>query len=433
MDGGWVQPGWLHRQQDGLWLDPAGFAFRGVPPTLPEARAESPSPPIQGLPCRPDQVVALQGKESRAWWITDLGEFPAGLYASQAAGLHPDLVPAGRGTYVNRQRLRRILNERKRFRLVMDNDLEFTLAYGTHKRLAEALGLPHLYGLEPCQEAFYRERIRAYSYDLFRASQQLLHRDFSEARQLIANALWQTVLEREAELEKEYNEDYRGYWYELKPALFRAAFLQRTRLDNDRMWALFQELVGTLVGADRLFTFQELGFTDARPDLRCIGSRRPDILLVAEKASLKRYVHMAQAEFGCSTLIVGGLPSLLSSEYCARALQQAGVQEVTPLAFMDYDPSGYIAARSLVSHLRRFGLGCSEPRFVVTPQCFSQTELEEYSLPIPAKTPHIRGKLKVWMGETGGINGLPRGIAADLLRPFERLAARIHQLLQAER
>lgn len=76
---------------------------------------------------------------------------------------------------------------------------------------------------------------------------------------------------------------------------------------------------------------QELGFSDPRPDLRRIGSRRPELLLVAEKASLKGYVNKAQAEFGCSTLILGGLPSLLSSEYCARALQEAGVQEVTAL------------------------------------------------------------------------------------------------------
>lgn len=204
-------------------------------------------------------------------------------------------------------------------------------AYGAHERLAQALGLPHLYGLEPCQEGLYRERIRAYPYDLFSASQHLLHRDCTDARQLIANALWQTVLEREAGVDEEYNEDYRGYWYELKLALFRADFLQRTKLDNDRMWWLYQEVVGALIGSDQLFNFQELGFSDPRPDLRRIGSRRPELLLVAEKASLKGYVNKAQAEFGCSTLILGGLPSLLSSEYCARALQEAGVQEVTAL------------------------------------------------------------------------------------------------------
>lgn len=69
---------------------------------------------------------------------------------------------------------------------------------------------------------------------------------------------------------------------------------------------------------------------------------------------------------------------------------------------------------------------------MVTPQCFSEVELEELSLPISAKTPQVRGKLKAWMAETQGINGQPRGIAADLLRPLERLLARIRELLQSD-
>ena len=135
----WVMPQHLRRSSDG-WTDPGGFNYPDadlapVPPPPPETEAV-------GLPCKPSQILCLQGEDGEATWSTDLGPFPAGLYAAQAARLHPDLVHAGRGTYVKRRRLRRILNERQRFRLVLDSGREFTVSYGPHERLCADLGLP---------------------------------------------------------------------------------------------------------------------------------------------------------------------------------------------------------------------------------------------------------------------------------------------------
>lgn len=425
-----VSPRWM-RAAGGGWIDPAGFAYHGQLPVGAEEVEES---PVEGLPCLPHQVQWLEGVAGMATWHTDLGSFEAGMYASQAAALHPHLVPAGRGAYVNRQRLRRILNERKRFRLVLDNGFSRTISYGPHLALAEALGLPQLYQLEPCQEGLYREGLRCYPYDLLSAPEEPLRRDFPLARRLIANCLWQTVEQFTHGVPKEYNEEYRGYWYELKLTLFRAGFLTRAQLhraDNGLLWKLYQEVVGTLVGADRLFTFSELGFTDPRPDLRHIGTSRPHILLVAEKASLKSYVTRATREVGCSSLVLGGLPSLLSSEFCARALREAGVERVVVWALVDYDPFGWIAARALAEQLQRFGLTCLEVRFLMDASCFSAEELRDLSLPIASNNPQVAGKVRAWVAETGGVLGEARGIAADLWRPFERLLARMQEFLGA--
>jgi len=427
----WVLPELLRREGE-FWVDPASFPYPWVdlPPT-PPAELE---PDGDGLPCKPSKIWALTGEGRQALWRTDEGDVSAGMYAVQARKLHPDLVHAGRGAYVNRRRLRRILNERKRFRLVLDNAQELTVSYGPHKKLAADLGLPQLYQLEPSQVALYRERLRDYPLELKNAPTEWLRAHFSTARVLAANLLYQTVLwtARGRPEVLEYGETHRDYYYNpLRSPMYRAGFWRSMEVlrEHDPEWLSYLDLVGDLVGKDRLFTFRELGFADPRPDLRHLGSTRPALLVVGEKHGLSRYLRLLAQEFGVSTLILGGLPSLLSTEYCAEAFLKLGIQRVEILSFVDFDPGGWVAASSFAEQMRGCGVEVSRVIHLVRPERFPPEVLAMHSEAIDTPTPQVAGKVKAWVAESGGVGGEARSIGAHHFTPYALVREHFVRLL----
>ncbi|GMU57666.1 MAG: hypothetical protein AMXMBFR33_68120 [Candidatus Xenobia bacterium] len=259
---------------------------------------------------------------------------------------------------------------------------------------------------------------------------------------MIANQIWQTYRYRATGLEPDYGTDHRGFWYiPLVATLARAGLLSQLDLEWEPpelaepglegaagLYLLYQTLLGELIGDEALFTFRELGFRDPRPDLRSIGRRRPEVVLVAEKTSLIPFVQRISEELGISTLILGGLPALVSTEFFASALP-TGLGRLRVIAYVDFDPGGWIAAESFAGQLRRFGLECTEPEFVVRPERFTREEIELYSIPIPTPTPQIEGKVRAWLARSGGIEGEARVLHADRLRPVERVLEAVREIL----
>ena len=243
-DGPWVEVagGRVHPEKvvrvRGGWQDPAGFVFAGPASleSVPPAPAEV---PLEGLPCLPSEVVYLEGIAGQAVWHTDRGEFPAGDYASAVAHLHPRLIPAGAGCYVNQDRLRRVRADQKRFWLLLDTGLEISVSYGAAvDKTAAALGLPHLYYLEPYPKVLYREGLRDWPLELQLADSAFLHEHFAgDARRLLGNLLWQTVRGRAAGLALVgYGRDTRSFFYKpVKATLYRAGFGSGGRLGEAKV------------------------------------------------------------------------------------------------------------------------------------------------------------------------------------------------------
>lgn len=385
--------------------DPAGF--------LPQAPQRQPEVPEH------DPILYVKAEDNAAWWHTDTGLQPAGTSAEAAAKLHPHLIPAGRGTYVNPRRLHRLTAEGKRFRLTLDTGEELTVSHGAREPLRRGLKLASLYTLDPSLDPLYKEGLRDWPYELATAPAATLQRDHHDLRRLIANQVWQAYRQP-----ADYGTDHRGFWYvPLAATLQRAGFLRSLPGEEDRphdpVYLLYLDVINDLVGRHRLLTFEELGFRDPRPDLRHIGDRRPDVVLIAEKSSLELALLMIQKE-GVSTLILGGLPSLLSTEYFARALNQPSV---TVFSAVDFDPGGWVAAEGFCQQLTRYGVTVRQLTHLVTPDRFTAQELELYSFPLKTPTPAAAGKVAAWLEKSGGIDGQARGMHADHLRPPERLLA----------
>lgn len=457
-DGVLVHPRHARRDGDVLVL-PGGWRLPWTGP-LPDAPLPVPAEtPLPGTDVLPSRVLYLQGRAGRAWWHTDHRRVAAGTSAEAAARLHPHLVKAGRGRYVNRLRLHAIRPERKRFRLVLDTGEELTVAWGAREALAAGLGLPHLYYLEPMSplhESLYREGLRDWPWELYETPADLLIPALGDdERRCVANVIWQAYRYGEDRRPATYGRSERGFWY--VPAMdvaVRAGFFTEATVDEDaarrlifsrgapaalrwaarggadRHYALYLALMATMVGDYRLFDFEDIGLEDPRPDLRTLGAKRPDVVLVAEKRDLDRATRLIGNRHGVSTIILGGIPSLLSTEYFAKMLRAAGVSTVVVLAYVDFDPGGWIAISGFQAQLARYAIQVRHTGYLIRPSRFTSNEIALHAYPVRATTPQIGGKIEDWLAASGGIEGAPRGLHADTL-PVDRVLMAFEEEVRA--
>ena len=425
------------RSVRGGYMDPTGFYHAGKlsrAPVVQELEAWD-----GDLPCQPDQVIQLLGKGENGLgsvWVTDVGDFPQDSSAAIASSEHPTLIQLRRGQYINLRRFRRILRGRNTSELVLDSGQRFPFHNTkTARLLAERLGLPHLRFLEPRRAGLYRYSLRDWPFQLDKAPSKVLREHFHDVRVLIANLVWQVVRHRQLGLPTAFGTDYRDFWYDpIVSTLWRAGFLSRARWralrlgdTSDELFDFYQEMVGEMVGDDRLFNFSQLGFHDPAPEMRHLGDRFPQIVLVAEKKGLKDDLQLLAQEFGVSYVVLGGMPSLVASEFFARAF--AGVGPLILVAYVDYDVGGHLIAENFLKQLRRLCKSIDRLLYLVKPECFSAEELDLYALPCPSSTPALRTKARNWLNNGGGIDGKPMGIHANHLKPFERVRKRFLELV----
>jgi hypothetical protein len=410
-DGPWVAlgdsrvaPQWL---KDGI--DPAGF-YLG---------SES---------LRPVEFGACQGVPFWAWekgqWLTDQGAIDSGLSQAEVLATHPEMRLARRGLCFNLRRPRRLLRAKESgdVLLVYDNGRQHRIAYEGLGQLRESLGLTHLFALEPHNPDLWTYHLRDFPFELNLCDGPRLRQLFSNKRQLIANFLWQNIYYRRRGQEMDYGKQIRGFWYmPLYPALFRAGFV--TVRDKEKGRLAYEEMLGKMVGEDRLFDYRELGFEEESSHFRHYGPR--PVVLMVEKESVLRSLQPLLEELGICALCTGGTPRLIGSEAFARGLLPLH-SRVRLVAYVDYDPGGWWAARTLLKHLARFGVECQgEPVFVVSPERFSTEELSLYTLPLDEDDPRAEG----WFAQTGGIGGQRLTIHANWLRPAARVKAALQQVL----
>ena len=412
----WVNPRHLRRLGD-HYQDPAGFLFAWaeLADSQPEGSATHPN-----LPCPNDQIWAVEDNT----WHTDSGPIE---WPEEAVACHPDLIRVRRDLCFNRRRLRRIEVEPRHFRLVYDNAQAHPVIRRFESKLAAALGLSNLSRLEPYTPALYRRYLREFPFELATAPAAVLRQHFANSDKLIVNLIFQALLYHRAGIDKYYGKDYRGFFYApVSAALERAGFMRRRpgrSILSDPLWRRFQALLLQLVLDDRLFTFEELGFEDQSEDLRVIGSRLPGVILMAEKGSVARTARQLAERHGLSLMITGGMPHLMASEFFVKALREGYAGPVVVIAYVDFDPAGYIMGEAILDQLARYGVDSSHPTlYLCRPEAFSDEDLELFSFPVPDKG---------WVEKSGGIHGQSRGIYCNWLRPAERVEEELVKALAA--
>ncbi len=421
-----VLPELLTRQGE-RWVDPAGFTY-----------AYQPLEPTGWVDPEVGAVITLCSKGTGSVVHSCEGDQASALTAAQKAKEHPELVLISRGNYCNPGRLRRVERDLTRHRLVFDDGSSLLVSHKFHFKAAQRLGLPHFFHLEPHLAGVWRDDKRDYPYDLINARADVLKRDFRSARHLLANILWQILRRRRLGIADHPYPDYRELWYfAIKTTMYRAGYLTRADLGWDphhrapatTSFLLLQTLLAQMVGEDRLCTFREFGFEDKDKTPYRIGDRRPNVMVVCEKDSLGDKLEFLAEQFGVSYVILGGQPSLLATQFFADRIRELGPLRI--IAYVDYDPAGWIIARSFLEQLARYGIECpwGIEGYLVRPEFFTAEELELHALPLEAESASSAGKNKLWMQETNGINGEEKGITANRLDPVERVAEVLADLL----
>lgn len=401
----WVYPPLLRREGE-IWIDPAGFDHGGG--DLPEL----------AVPAADPRWALEQSEEQGPGWQTDQGFEAIDGSLEEAAAAAPGLVRAREGAWVVLSRIRRLVPDRGRVVLVMDQGQRRVVTEEYLPELAAALGQDDFHHLHPYRAALFQLELREFPRELSSAPAEYLRRHFAHPRPLIANFLWQALHYRERGLDMGYGTTHDEFFYlPLSAALSRTGFMRKLDpLSKAKAELYFHRIVAEMVGEERLFTFEQLGFEDSFENRREIGAVHPRVVLLVEKSGLAARARTLAQRYGISMVETGGVPSLIEVEYFLKALGGEGPMVV--IAYVDWDPGGYWAAHTLIHQCQRYEVACAGgPHFLVRPEAFSDEELELYSRGLDEGDSRVSN----WVAATGGIGGRPRGIHCEWLRPFARV------------
>lgn len=400
----WVYPPLLRREGD-RWIDPAGFDHGDG------------DLPVLSVPADDPRWALEQSEEHGPGWWTDQGFEPVEGSLEQAAAA-ACLVRTREATWVVLSRIRRLVPDKGRVRLILDNGQQRVVSEKYLPELAAALGQDDFRHLHPYQAALFHLELREFPRELSSAPADYLRRHFAHPRPLIANFLWQALHYRQLGLDMGYGTTHDEFFYlPLSAALSRRGFMrQLDPLSKAKAERYYEGIVAEMVGKERLFTFEQLGFEDSFEHRREIGALHPRVVLLVEKSGLAAGARTLARRYGISLVETGGVPNLIEVEYFLKAL--GGEGPIVVVAYVDWDPGGYWAAHTLINQCLRYGVACAGgPHFLVRPEAFSAEELELYSRGLDEGDSRATN----WVGATGGIGGQARGIHCEWLRPFARV------------
>lgn len=132
------------------------------------------------------------------------------------------------------------------------------------------------------------------------------------------------------------------------------------------------------------------------------------LLFIVEKEGLVDYCYRYFDKYNISVLWGRGEPSLATCEYYSDQLKAKRIKRINYAMLVDYDPPGYLIARTYPRHFQIFGLETKGFTILTTPELFTAAALENYSEDIDKS-----GHKKInddWFKETNGINGKRRCI-----------------------
>ena len=187
---------------------------------------------------------------------------------------------------------------------------------------------------------------------------------------------------------------------------------------NAKHYAQLLQVFQRMIVRYRLFRFADFDFTDEGERFYALGEKHPEIVLVSEKSGHFRRLQLLQREFGITIISLGGMPSVLTSEYFSQLLQSKlpASKPLKIISIVDYNPSGAIILKSFAAQLAHQGhKHLAAVHNLLTPDIFTPEELKTIVEPIPLKSKADQTKARRWLEAGGGINGQPLGLESEAL------------------
>lgn len=314
--------------------------------------------------------------------------------------------------------------ERRRdYELVMRSGLRLPLPESREDRLLRLIKQQSLRKVESLSAqggaGVYLDNLRPFPKPIRFMSREELHEHFMNPRtgnfetaEFLSNYIWEYAQLLKLGQRPPIEGNIRTFWYILKPTLARAV-----PLESEKQYDQMLQAFGRLVVRYGMLKFKDFSFSDEGQRFYVSGTERVNVLLVAEKKGHFRRLQSLQEEFGLTIVALGGMPSLLNSEYFSANLAPKVTRKpLHVISIMDYNPAGALILRAFLAQLKHEGLPVPESvQHLVVPEHFDPEELQVISEPIPMKSKADRTKAKRWIEAGGGIDGKPLGIESEAL------------------
>lgn len=224
-----------------------------------------------------------------------------------------------------------------------------------------------------------------------------------------------------------YERSQRNFWYSVvKPTLDK---LGELTADDDTEESLtgwdkvLSKYLTELVKEGKL-TYKDIMICDESrnynvPDSYTFSPYR-NVIVACEKDTIFQIVKDISLLLGCSCISSKGICGFGAMETLLRKIRNNSENSVRELIFLimsDYDPTGYTIANTFTAQAeimaKQLGMNIKiiSKRIGITPDQLSESEVKNNMY-----TPKKKG-MDSWMEETGGINGLSKGLELDALTP----------------
>jgi len=225
----------------------------------------------------------------------------------------------------------------------------------------------------------------------------------------------------------------RGMWYHIKSRISRYKQLRGHYYGT--MGSTLADLV-----REGLFSYKDFNFRDRDSDQRLLGIDNRHIIVFCEKDGFISIMEQIAADYGCTVITLGGIPSFLSSNYLVSEMFEAGFdmgQEFFCFSIVDFDPAGDNAAEEFIKQLQESGLKrfhdfeqykSKYPRLdLAQPKNLTGEDIDAVKYTLPAKVQRAAQTIK-WAERTGGVDG--KGSRKYGLESDEFTEERIYQLVE---
>lgn len=243
--------------------------------------------------------------------------------------------------------------------------------------------------------------VRRWAYEHLEISEGLRlfsYRGFPERfdrRVLIRNCVYQAWLWIKKGIYPKVNNSVRDAWYKyVKPVLSQFRILENS--DYDRY---FEELRYLTRVKELGILYGDFGFVDfERGVFWDVGTKRPDILLYAEKEELKVHFDEVNRELGASYILNHGQPNRFQIELMAMEIAKLiGNKPVRLVSAVDFNPGGFAIEGAGVDGLGYHGLAVETHRLLDL-KALSQDQIDEFRDPLAEAIRGPDGKLKITFG-----------------------------------
>lgn len=224
-----------------------------------------------------------------------------------------------------------------------------------------------------------------------------------------------------------YERSQRNFWYSVvKPTLDKLGKLTANDDTEEGLtgWDKTLSKYLTELVKEGQLTYKDIMICDESRNYNVpeqyIFSPYRNIIVACEKDTIFQFVKDISTLLGCSCISSKGICGFGAMETLLRKIRDNSENRINELVFLimsDYDPTGYTIANTFTAQAevmaKQLGMNVRiiSKRIGITPDQLTEDEIQNNMY-----SPKKKG-MESWMKETGGINGLEKGLELDALTP----------------